>query len=52
MKRHPLVPEKPECRPALAVLSSKMLAGDRRALIPRPWLLTLYDATTQERDAI
>jgi hypothetical protein len=56
MKRHPLVPEKPECRPALAVLSSEMLAGDRQALSPRSWLgprtPLLYDATTQERDAI
>jgi len=27
MKQHPLVPEKPECRPVQAVLSSEMLAG-------------------------
>jgi hypothetical protein len=56
MKQHPLVPKKPECRPVLAVLSSKMLAGDRQALFPRTWLgprtSLLYDATTQERDAI
>lgn len=56
MKQHPPVPEKPECRAALAVLSSEMLAGDRQALFPRSWLgprtPLLYDATTQERDEI
>jgi hypothetical protein len=38
MKQYPLVPEKPGCRPTLAVLSSEMLAGDRQALLPRSWL--------------
>ena len=56
MKQHPLVPEKPECRAALAVLSSEKLAGDRRALFPRSWLgprtPLMCDGTTQERDAI
>jgi hypothetical protein len=56
MKQHPLVPEKPGCRGALAVLSSEMLAGDRKALFPRSWLgprtPLMYDATTQEHDAI
>ena len=56
MKQHPLVPEKPECRAALAVLSSEMLAGDRKALFPRSWfgpkIPLLYAATAQERDGI
>lgn len=54
--QHLLVPEEPGCRPAQALLSSEMLARDRRAMLPRPWLgprtPLLYDATTQERNAI
>jgi hypothetical protein len=30
-------PEEPECSPALAVLGSKMLAGDRQAPYPLSW---------------
>lgn len=41
VKQHPLWPEKPECGPAQAVLSSEMLAGDRQAPFPLrgswPW---------------